>query len=91
MMRLINSRLRPFNKLRCFHGIPSIGMCYEHRRRKRGGGAVQGGGGGRCGGGGGAANNFGGGWATYPLPPPPIIHPHFPSMSSKTKITNVPF
>ena len=30
-IRLINSRLRPFNKLRCFHGIPSIKMSYEDR------------------------------------------------------------
>ena len=30
-IRLINSRLRPFNKLWCFHGIPSIKMCYEDR------------------------------------------------------------
>ena len=65
----------------------SIGVGRGEGERCRGGG----GGGGGAEGGGGAANNFGGGWATYPLPPPPIIHPHFPSMSSKTKITNVPF
>ena len=80
MMRLINSRLRPFNKLRCFHGIPSIGGCVMSIGVGRGEGERFRGG---CRGGGGA-NNFGGGWATYPLPPPPIIHPHFPSMSSKT-------
>ena len=34
-MRLINSRLRPFNKLRCFHGIPSIKMCYEDRNSSK--------------------------------------------------------
>ena len=31
MMRLIESRLRPFNKLWCFHGIRSIKMCSEDR------------------------------------------------------------
>ena len=30
-MRLIECRLRPLNKLRCFHGIRSINMCYEDR------------------------------------------------------------
>ena len=34
-MRLINSRLRPFNKLRCFHGISSIKMCYEDRNSSK--------------------------------------------------------
>ena len=32
------------------------------------------------GGGGHAPNNFGGG-ANIPFAPPPIIHPHYPSMS----------
>ena len=30
-MRLIKCRLRPFNKLWCFHGIRSIKMCSEDR------------------------------------------------------------
>ena len=61
-MRLINSRLRPFNKLRCFHGIPSIKMCYEHRRRKGGGGEAP------------PPNNLEG-RANIPFGPPPSNNP----------------
>ena len=28
-------RLQPFNKLRCFHGLRSIKMCYEDRNSSK--------------------------------------------------------
>ena len=28
-------RLQPFNKLRCFHGIRLINMCYEDRKSSK--------------------------------------------------------
>ena len=34
-MRLIACRLRPLNKLRCFHGIRLINMCYEDRNSSK--------------------------------------------------------
>ena len=34
-MRLIECRLRPVNKIRCFHGIRLINMCYEHRNSSK--------------------------------------------------------